>query len=429
MIIEPRSAETHPSLPRGRQRPRGERGWARRAAAITWVTLLTFTGCHHGGGGAVPPAPDSGERIVFSDGTRVHLATFDGAGLTTVSTAEIPTEGLLAGHTIFGMVKHPTKPWLYVTSFNECQTGDDWCYGNARIDRFAVTRDAITWAGLAYDYRGATLPSCAAEDFGYPGQSGACAPVNGTFSADGTRLYVQEDSADPAAPWDHPLEIFEVDPEGALTMLSDGGNTSLHGVAMDPTGAGTYVYNGTNVLAVDGDVVTTVTPTVLGGNSTRYIPTAGADLLLTTFAPDASGIWDGFGMYSLADPADPQPVSSVSTVVVGGNRARAVALDGAMRHAVVVGRNSVKTYGWDGNAFTPQASFDPYAGTTIENRELALISGDTCAAVSFFVKNRATPSGFSGGVSVYGIDASGGISPLRTLRLPGSSGVVLSLKL
>jgi hypothetical protein len=117
--------------------------------------------------------------------------------------------------------------------------------------------------------------------------------------------------------------IFGFDPTNALTLLwvSADNTTNLHGMAIDPTGVSTYVYQGTNSWTVAGDVGNLEnSATGVGGNSTLYIPMPGDDLLLSTQNTNA------FGMFSLADPADPQPVSTVSTVTLGNNQARGIGM-------------------------------------------------------------------------------------------------------
>jgi hypothetical protein len=374
-------------------------------AVASAAALAIVAGCSGSNSEAGAPV----ERIVFSDGTRLHLASFDGTTLTSLATAEIPPDNTRVGQSIMGILKHPTKPWLYVPSTIECP-GVGNCWGNGRIDRFVVSRSALTWAS-GYDYAASAGTACALND--------DCAPVDGTFSATGDRLYMQNDS-------DDDIEIFGVDPDGALTMLSTTGNNSayLHGVAVDPTGVNTYVYNGGMVFSVAGDVGAPVTTTVSGGNSTRVIPRTGADWLLTTVDTDA------FGMYSLADPADPQPLSTTSDVVVGANRSRALTLNGALNRVLVTGRNYLGTYGWNGTSFSPEASFDPRVGSTvIENRAVTFVGGDSRAAISWFVLDGAAPSGVSGGVSVYGIDPSGAITTLGTVKTSASARSVISIKL
>jgi hypothetical protein len=357
------------------------------------VALAILSGCS----GSHESPTDGGpvERVVFSDGLRLHLARFDGTTLVTVATAQIPEAGLHPSHSIFGLMKHPTRPWLYTTSLADWAGEAPNSWEDPRIDRFAVGRNSIAWAGVVHEY------------------AVACNPVNGAFSPSGSRLYVKNNDFD--------LEIFQVDPDGALTLLSSADTSTNHfGVAVDPSGVTTYVYTGGTTVSVEGDVAVPV-GTGGPGNSTRYLPMPGDDLLLSTTATN------GLAMYSLADPADPAMIASVA---IGTKQARAVAINDAMNGVIVVGQNKVATYGWDGGAFTPQASLDPHVGTTpIENREVTYIGDDTRAAVSWFYPDPTAVGSATGGVSVYEIDPSGAITTLGTVTLPRASGVVRSLRL
>jgi hypothetical protein len=378
--------------------------------------LVLVCGCGKSSSTHEAPLPPV-ERIVFSDGIQVHLATFDGSHLVTLSTAQIPPAGLLAGHTIFGLMKHPTKPWLYVSSLNECWSAGPWCWGNARIDRFDVSRSSIAWVAQEFDYveTVTTLAPCTTDYSSDPGVNNYCAPVNGTFSVDGSRLYMKNDDYDD-------LEIFDVAPNGALALqhVSDDSSVYLHGIAVDPSGVGTYVYNGTTVFGVSGDVGQVVT-SGNGGNYTRVFSTPGGRRLLTTL--DTNQV----GMFDLSDLAAPVLIDSVT---LASNQARSAALNDAMNRVAIAGRNGLRTYGWDGSTFAPEGSFDPHVGTTnIEGRSVTFFSGGTRAAMSFFVKDSAAPSGFSGGVSVVGIDPTGAITTIQTVKLVGSSRVIQALEL
>ncbi len=375
-----------------------------------WLVALTVvavaTGCSGSSG--------SEERVIFSEGRTLHLARFD-SGLVEIDLAQIPGDGLLEGHTIFSVMKHPTKPWLYVSSFNECQNDSDWCWGNARIDRFVAQKDRFTYAGLAFKYdASATLATCASEDWGYVGQVGACAPVNGVFSANGSRLYVQEDDNDV-------LDVFEVRSDGGLTLLSEGGDLDQHGMAMDPSGVSTYLYNGSNVLTVGGDAGVNVTYGS-GGNDTTFLHAQPTDLLLTT---DGTS---GVAIYSLANPAAPAVVGAA--LGIGSNRSRAVAVTPARDRLVAVGRDTVATVAFDGAGLTLEDTFDPSNGTTvvIENRNVALFDGGRRAAVAWFTAS-SNPSAVSGGVAVYGIGAAGEISTLANVALSRSSRALTVLEL
>src|SRR5690606_4931490 len=123
--------------------------------------------------------------------------------------------GLLDGQQIFNVIAHPSQPWLYTASMNECQEQASWCWGNARIDRFVVGANSITHAGAAFvhDASQVDIP-CAqyAVDPAFVGQVGYCAPVGMAFNTDATRLYVDDDE-------DDVVHIFSVNAAGNLTFL------------------------------------------------------------------------------------------------------------------------------------------------------------------------------------------------------------------
>jgi hypothetical protein len=185
----------------------------------TWTTLrfivLALSAAACGGSGG--DKPYEGEMFVVSSGRSLHLFGIVEGQTTELSAAELPSEGLLDGHGIFGIIRHPSEPWFYTTSFNDCRDNDYWCWGNARIDRFLVEKATITHLDQVFAYDASVeLSTCAQEDWGYDGQVGACAPVNGVFSVDGTRLFMNDDS-------DDVFQIFSVDAStGALDMLFEG---------------------------------------------------------------------------------------------------------------------------------------------------------------------------------------------------------------
>jgi hypothetical protein len=363
---------------------------------VAVAVAVLAAACSSSSNGA-PATPHAVERVVFSDGDSLHLASFDGQTLVTLATATIPSAGFPANHAIFAVLKHPTRPWLYTTSLSDHES---WLH--PRIDRFEVGQGTLTWAGLAYDYTAHPEAHCTAS----------CNPVSGEFAPGGTRLYVKNR--------DSYVDVFRVDPDGAVTLLSQTQiGASVFGIGLDPTGAGTYLYAGSEVLGLAGDAVQVVRPGE-GGNSTRYLPRPGDDLLLTT------QYTDGIVMYSLAAPADPVLLDSV---MPGRTWARAVAMNDATTQVVVVGRNSVATYAWTGSRFTPEASLDPHVGVTnVEHREVAYLSNDTRAAVSWFQTDPRAPSGSVGGVTLYALDPSA-ITTLGTVRLPGPARAVRVLEL
>lgn len=376
-------------------------------ALLAGILLIALAGC---GGSS---SSSSEERVVYADGITLHLARFDGTTLVDIDTASIPSAGLLDGHAIFGMVKHPTKQLLYVTSENDCFADVAWCWGNARIDRFSVGKGSISYDGPAFLYDDtATLASCAAKLSEYEGQVGYCAPVNAVFSLGGSRLYVQDDDNDV-------LQIFEVNADNTLTMLDEGADTDLHGLAMSPTQP--YVYNGTSVLGVDGDAASVVLGGS-GGNDTLVVsPPTGDDVLVTTLSTS------GIGVYSLADPAAP---SEIDTLSIGSNRARAFAVNAALTGAIVVGRDTVSTVGFDGTTLLAGDTVDLSGGAEyVENRSVAVLADEAHALVSWFQVSEANASGWIGGVSVYTVDDAGALTPGATVALDRASRVVRVMKL
>src|SRR5690606_9590579 len=53
---------------------------------------------------------------LVSNGTSLSLVSIVGDEIEVVATAEIPAAGLLAGHRIFNVIKHPTLPLYYAAS-------------------------------------------------------------------------------------------------------------------------------------------------------------------------------------------------------------------------------------------------------------------------------------------------------------------------
>jgi hypothetical protein len=378
------------------------------AAALAALALAAACG----GGGDSDPV----ERLVASDGTTLRLLRLDGDRLVEVSSAAVPSEGLLANHLVFGIVKHPTRDWLYVTSFNDCSgSSGPGCWGNARIDRFAVSSGRIAWLDRVFAWDASqTLAACTQEDTSaYPGQVGFCAPVSGTFDAAGTRLYVKEDDYDT-------LDVFSVAADGTVTLLAEAANIDLHGLAVHPTRP--LLYNGPRVVSVAADAPADVLVTGSGGNDTAFVDrTSGPDLLFTTVNTNAIGV------YALGDPSAPATVGT--TLVYGSNRARAIAANAALTRFVTVGRDHVQTAAFDGAALTVEHSLNVNAGAVVENRSVALLGAGERAAVAWFRPDAAAPTGFAGGVTLYAIDAATGtLTPGTTLPLAGSGRVVKALR-
>src|SRR5690606_10337550 len=119
-----------------------------------------------------------------------------------------------------------------------------------------------------------------------------CAPNGMVFSPDGTRFYVDDDELDG-------IHVFSVDAAGDLTFLSEGANTTAHGLTIDATG--TYLYNGSKVIEVTGDVAADVFVGV-PGNATALVELGGQPGLISTVDTQAVAVYD------LTDPEAPSQI-------------------------------------------------------------------------------------------------------------------------
>jgi hypothetical protein len=396
------------------------------ALLFSFAMFFILSSCSSSSNDPPPPASPS-EYLVITSGLTVALYQMDGSTPVEVGSASIPDDGLLDGHAIFGVVRHPEGSWLYVLSLNGPATEwlgtEDWWWGNARIDRFAVSRNGVEYAGLAFAYNpdthdSATIARCSADNW-YPGQVGGCAPVNGIFSYDGARFYIVDDN-------DDVLHIFQVeDGSGDLTLLWEGGQaTYMHGMALHPTEP--YLYRGSTVFELLSDDTADRLFQGDEGNYTTYVsrdPADGPDLLFSTYNTNQIGAW------SLADPEIPV---TIDLLEIGTHQARALAVTESLERAVTVGRNSVATVAFNGDSFTLEEQFEierEPGDEHIENRSVALLSNDTYAAVAWFTRTDTNLSGFTGGVTIYEISTLGEITALQTLELDRASRVVMRVVL
>lgn len=334
----------------------------------------------------------------------LYLARIDSNQTIEIDSASIPStvdEELKTRHTIFSAIKHPTRPWVYTTSFIHY----DW--GNGRIDRFNISSDSIDYAGMVFKYDDSGTassdgqPASCASPEDESGFYGGCAPVSAVFSADGTRLYIQDDN-------DDLVQVFAVNlTSGALTFIGEGDNTSLHGLAKHPTLP--YLYNGSTSYDVTGDAVV-MQEEGTAGNDTTFFSTAAGDFLYSTVGTS------GLAVYSLTDPLTPSLVDDIS---FDSDQARAVAMNAEHNRLVTVGRNTVATVGFDGATMTELDRVTLAEGFNVENREVALTPDGKHAFVAWFRRNDPTPSGWSGGFSLYGIDANGALTSLETVTTEG----------
>src|SRR5690606_35608272 len=80
---------------------------------------------------------------VVADGRTLRLLNISDGEIEELDSAQLA--GSSAYQAIFGVVAHPTQPWLYTASIY-----DGW--GDARIDRFVLAGDTITYDGTAFSY-------------------------------------------------------------------------------------------------------------------------------------------------------------------------------------------------------------------------------------------------------------------------------------
>lgn len=365
------------------------------------AVLLALSSC--------TPAPQlpPGTHVI-SEGRTLHLVRIENGAIVEVASASIPGAGLLDGHQIFNVIAHPTQPWLYTASMNECQEGVSWCWGNARIDRFVVGDTTLTHAGAAFvhDASHVNIPCTQyAVDPAYVGQVGYCAPVGMAFNADASRLYVDDDE-------DDVLHIFSVNAAGNLTFLDEGASTEAHGLALDPTE--TYLYNGSNVVSVAGDVATEVFDGT-GGNATALVTLAGGPGLITTE-------WtNGVAIYDLADPEAP---ALVDLYDFGTSRdARDLAFNASLSRILTVGRDAVHSLSFDGATLSLDDTYVPPGAQLTEYRGVARVDGGM-ALTSWFVNDAGT---ISGGADLFSVAANGTLALLDSVDYANEARVVFAL--
>ncbi|MFO7544417.1 MAG: hypothetical protein R6W77_02870, partial [Trueperaceae bacterium] len=370
-------------------------------ASLLGTALLVLSSCT-----SAPPGPPG--THVISEGRTLHLLRIESGAIVEVASASIPAAGLLDGHQIFNVIAHPSQPWLYTASMNECQEADFWCWGNARIDRFVVGANTLTHAGAAFmhDATQVDIPCAqAVVDPAYVGQVGYCAPVGMVFSSGADRLYVDDDDADV-------VHIFSVAASGNLTFLHEGAATEAHGLAIDPTD--TYLYNGSNVISVAGDVATSVF-VGMAGNTTTLVSLAGDPGLVTTQ-------WtEGVAVYDLADPLAPALVDLYD--FGASNQARDLAFDPALNRIVAVGRDVVHTLSFDGATFSLDDTHVPPWAEITEYRGVARVDGDMALA-SWFVNDAGA---ISGGADLFSVAANGELALLDSVDYVQEARVVFAL--
>ena len=343
---------------------------------------------------------------VVSEGLTLHLVYVEDGSLVAAGSASLPAAGLLPEHAIFNVIKHPSQPWLYAASMNDCSVGDAACWGNGRIDRFVIENDSLRHDGAAflYDLDAVDVACAQAEvQVDYVGQVGYCSPNGMVFSPDDTRLYVDDDDHD----W---VQVFAVDAAGDLTFLAEGAKTSGHGLAIDATGS--YLYNGTNIIDVTGAVPTEILPGA-GGNATTVVDLGGYPGLITTDGTSAVVFYD------LTDPVAPSLIDSAD---LGSNKVRDLGIS-SVNSVVAVGRDSVTTVMLAAGFF---AVLDTYTATeafTTEYRGVALTEDDSMAIAAWFRSDT-----FAGGAHLFSVGASGQLELIDAIDYSGRATTVVRVR-
>ena len=344
-----------------------------------------------------------------AEGLNVHLLYIEEGALVEADSASIPAADLLPQHAIFNVIKHPTEPWLYAASANDCGGGTVACWGNGRIDRFVIENDSIRHDGAAFLYDlDAVDVTCAQApvDPAYDGQVGWCAPNGMVFSPDGKRFYVDDDDLDG-------IHIFAVDGAGDLTFLAEGGTTSAHGLTIDASGD--YLYNGSSVISVAGDVAADVFAGAYG-NATAIVDVGGtARLISTVLTSDVAA-------YDLIDPLAP---NLIDTLALGSDLARDLEMS-STGGVVVVGKNSVRTALFDGTAFTALDTYTAAEAFTTQYRGVALSADGTSAIAAWF--QRLAEDTFSGGAQLFAIADDGVLTKIDAVEYGGRGTTVLRVR-
>ncbi len=353
------------------------------------------------------------EFVVVTHGKSITLMRHTGSAFEAVDTESVPSEGMHAQTTIFSLIQLPGTSTFYATMLNG--PGNDRWWGDAQLHRFEVTPAGVAYDGLAFAYDRAKFPSaelsgCSGSSDETPdGQIGNNAPVNGTFSPDGSQLYITDDCRDT-------FQIFDVDATtGDLELVFDGARTWLHGMAAHPTLP--YVYNGAQVIEVDGQTATTLAENYDdGGNFTTIVD---GEWLFTTVQATNS-----FAIYALTDPAAPAQVAIAS---IGSNGARALAVHGD--RTAVVGRNTLTTFTFDGAQLTQTGQLRGTPEIPVEHRAVAFVGEGGTAFSAWFATTNPDDWTQIGGYQVFSIAADGTPTASEPVALDGVARYVTTLNL
>ncbi len=312
--------------------------------------------------------------------TIVDPDTFTVEADAPVDTAGNVNVTIGGNYTIFGFAMHPSGQWLYVTSQYDCFQGNPYCWGSDLISRFA-----INWGNGTLTFEESYRTSD--DDFSVTQEP---SPVTLVFSADGTRLFHQDDELDGLRMWD-------CDPaDGSLLLIAASGEntTGQHGIAVSDDG--TRVYHGTEVFTV-GPASLTLIP---GGDSGE----ANQILAGTMFAIIGGGNTPQLHTYSLLDPDLPVLIAASANTP---NRARDFALAQSGALIVTSGFGGLKSYTYDGANIVPAVGvgstelsdgglpFPPSGTLARVYRTISINAAEDLVAAAYFTND---PDAGTGGV-------------------------------
>lgn len=371
----------------------------RKTLAVTSIALA-LAAC---GGGSIDAVPSTGQTgdttssgvtgpaslVLLSDGSTLHAATVTATGYAETGVASIPAATGVAGDDIYGMVVHPNKKWVYVSSSLSYSTG------NPRIDRFSLdwTTGALTYVD-GYDLSVPTAgPSCATG-------GSICTPVGLGVTADGTRLIVEENTNDT-------FLTFAIAADGSLSFVNEAasGITSDHGVGINA--AGTYLYHGSAAYGRSGDTITALGNAGQYGNASKVLNIGGTEKLYTTLDMDQIGI------LSLADPANPSVIAALNPDPANAG-SPVVFMDETQdgSRIVSVGDNSISIVDFDGAALTVRSQLAP----TGRGRGAAISADGSLAVATFLTGSRTSQSGYA---TLYSVAADGTLAQVGSITTSG----------
>ncbi len=381
------------------------------SGTITGGTLLrkfttTLTGTYSQVGTAITVtctahalSVDDTVQLHFTSGTAVdetvYINTVPDADTFTVTAADTDTTSgnveviIGSNYTIFQIAMHPSGKWVYTTSTYECWNGAPFCWDGALISRFAVN-----WSTGALSFQAAI----------YAGGADSSAPVGLNFSADGTRLFVQDD-------WLDGIRMYSVNSTtGDLTLLDSLSGTYLHGVGVSADG--TRIYNGDNVFSATSTSLGYVFGNIGGCNSSII---SGS----TLYCADDNGAGWEIRTYSLADPDAPSEITSAPTNTQEG---REIAIFAGGTRIVSSGWDGLLSFDYDGSNITPAAAAGsnefapdgwlPDGSTRKMFRNLSINRAGNIIATTYFTMNSSTsPQGIpSSGFMLVNLAADGSLS-------------------